>query len=325
MKCSNPNCKETNHEVGAKFCHVCGAPLIPNSIDEKSGRETSTNALPPVKTFNVNGVSFNMILVEGGTFWMGAQADDPKDRNYDSNAAWYSLPDKVGESPVHEVTLSSFYIGETVITQALWKAGGGKEATMLGGWRYGRGGNLPAYHISWNEFDYFIHKLNQYTGQKFRMPTEAEWEFAARGGNRSGNTIYAGSNSIDDVAWYWKNSGDKYLLGKTDNDIDWRKMEANNCRVHAVKEKLPNELGLYDMSGNVWEWCQDIWGKYEDRPQYDPWGPYSSDSRASRVIRGGSWGNPEKDCRITNRHGLWPFEGWMGGPGCFGLRLCLPC
>ena len=311
-------------------CKNCGKPLILNggkcvycgkTVDEhmlNGSDNTSGAGLPPIRTFTINGVSFNMILVEGGTFWMGAQYTNPQGQNYDLEASHVVIP----EEPVHEVTLSSYYLGETVVTQALVRKVWPDCVLHWGGkWRDGKGGNHPAYNISWDNWKYFIQKLNEITKQRFRMPTEAEWEYAARGGNRSRNTKYSGSDTLDDVGWYWKNSGNKVLLG-TEEDMDWRKMRANKCRIHAVKEKRPNEIGLYDMSGNVWECCMDYMGAYQSRHQADPWGPYSGEQH---VIRGGCWYRQSYDCRVSTRGDVIPHSDWQGGFGTFGLRLCLPC
>ena len=150
--------------------------------------------------------------------------------------------------------------------------------------------------VSWNDTQDFIQKLNQQTGKKFRLPTEAEWEFAAKGGNQSKGYTYSGSNDLEKVAWYGKNSE-----GKT----------------HEVGGKQANELGLYDMSGNVWEWCQDGYDKsyYENSPETNPKGVESS---ASRVLRGGSWGfNDASYCRVAFRNGNSPASRY----GSYGLRL----
>ena len=211
--------------------------------------------------------------------------------NYDEDA--YD-----GESPVHSVTVSSFYMGETQVTQALWKAVMGAEPTFNGGWEndYGKGNDYPVYRVSYNDIvNEFIPKLNQLTGKDFRLPTEAEWEYAARGGKKSNGYKYAGSNTVDNVAWYDGNSGSK---------------------THPVKTKQPNELGLYDMSGNVFEWCQDRYGSYSSGSQTDPKGPSSG---SLRLLRGGSWGNFAGDCRVSFRGYSGP-----GGRGYPGFRLVLP-
>ncbi len=209
------------------------------------------------RTFTVNGVTFTMVAVKGGTFQMGATSEQKK---------FYK-----DEQPVHSVTLSDYYIGETEVTQALWTAVMGSNPS------YYKGDNLPVESVSWDDCQTFIRKLNQLTGATFRLPTEAEWEYAARGGNKSRGYQYSGSNNLNDVAWYTSNSGSK---------------------THAVKTKQPNELGLYDMSGNVYEWCQDWYGSYSSRAQTNPTGPSSG---SNRVNRGGSWGRNARGCRVSNR------------------------
>ena len=216
---------------------------------------------PIIKTFYANGVSFDMVEVKGGTSRMGATSEQGSDADSD-------------EEPVHSVTLSSYYIGKTEVTQALWKAVMGSSPSDTSTLKVD---NLPVERVSWNDCQEFIRKLNALTGQNFRLPTEAEWEFACRGGNNSRGYKYSGSNYIDNVAWYWDNSGKK---------------------THPVATKLPNELGIYDMSGNVWEWCSDWYDKYSSGAQANPKGP---ESGSCRVFRGGGWGSYAGYCRSSNR------------------------
>ena len=250
----------------------------------------------------VNGVTFLMKYVEGGTFQMGSNDIERGD----------------DENPVHSVTVSSFFIGETVVTQALWKAVMGSEPYYEEGWtnEFGYGDNYPAYRLNFNDWQDFIRKLNQLTGMDFRMPTEAEWEFAAKGGNKSNGYKYAGSDNMDNVGWYWKNSGVEYI-NDADNDWDWLSVDYYECKTHPVKMKEPNELGLYDMSGNVWEWCKDWYGSYNSSAQIDPQGPSSG---YSHVLRGGSWMAPAKGCRSTDRNDRTPSCRYEYD----GLRLVLP-
>ena len=218
--------------------------------------------------FTVNGVTFTMVRVEGGTFMMGATAEQ---------TGAYS-----DEKPAHRVTLSDYYIGETEVTQALWEAVMGETPTSHGPqWKrkYGLGDNYPAYYnISYNDVLSFISKLNSLTGRTFRMPTEAEWEYAARGGNKSKGYRYSGGNTLDNVGWYWDNS---------------------DGTPHPVAQKAANELGLYDMSGNVDEWCSDWYGTYSSSPQTNPKGPSTG---ISRVLRGGSWRSIAAACRVADRY-----------------------
>lgn len=200
-----------------------------------------------------------MIPVEGGTFMMGA----------DILHLRYAYDD---ETPCHQVTLDSFMIGETEVTQELWTAVMGKNPS-----HYRNVDNLPVDHVSWDDCQEFLKKLNAMTGQKFRLPTEAEWEYAARGGKLSQGFDYAGSNNLDDVAWYEDNADEM---------------------THPVGLKQPNELGLFDMCGNVWEWCEDKYGEYSLQIQYNPKGA----SRGwDRVMRGGGEGEIFTECRVTSR------------------------
>ena len=232
-----------------------------------------------VQAFTVNGVSFNMIAVEGGTFTMGATFEQQNDP--------YS-----NEKPTHQVTLSSYYIGETEVTQALWTAVMGNNPSDF------KGDNNPVECVSWNDCQEFISKLNSLMGKNFRLPTEAEWEYAARGGKKSKGYQYSGSNNIGDVAWY---------IGNTINSV---------YNTHHVKTKQPNELGIYDMSGNVCEWCQDWYGSYSSSSQTNPKGPSTG---SDRMFRGGCWGNYAGDCRSANRKGYAPGH----RDGGLGLRLVL--
>ena len=208
----------------------------------------------PAHVFTVAGVSFNMVPVAGGTFSMG------NDRYYSS------------EQPVHQVTLSSYSIGQTEVTQALWLAVMGSNPSRFTGDL-----NRPVELVSWDDCQVFITKLNQLTGMNFRLPTEAEWEFAARGGKSSQGYLYAGSNNSDIVSWNTNNSGNT---------------------THPVGTKAPNELGLYDMSGNVYEWCQDYYGDYTNEAQTNPTGPASG---TNLVCRGGGYMYNVDDCRVTAR------------------------
>lgn len=233
------------------------------------------------RTFTVKGVSFRMKLVKAGTFMMGAtleMEDDALDNEF----------------PVHKVTLTKdYYMGETQVTQALWQAVMGKNPSWFPG-----NDQRPVECVSWNDCQDFIEQLNRITGEHFRLPTEAEWEFAARGGNESKGCRYAGSNDLDEVAWY---------------DEDWDKGST-----HPVAGKQPNELGLYDMSGNVYEWCADWYEEdyYQTSPEVDPQGPASV---PFRVLRGGSWDGDAWLCRLSHRDWNDPVN---GGYGC-GLRLSL--
>ena len=251
--------------------------VIPDPAEAEPKRQQPE--VKTIRTFEVGGVLFDMVWVEGGTFRMGATSEQGSD-------AW------IDEKPVHSVTLSRYYIGKTEVTQALWKAVMGSNPSKF------KGDNLPVEWVSWDDCQEFIRKLNALTGQHFRLPTEAEWEFACRGGNNSRGYKYSGSNYIDNVAWYWDNSGKK---------------------THPVATKSPNELGIYDMSGNVWEWCSDWYGDYSSGAQTNPKGPYDEWDRVHRVLRGGSWNIYASFCRSSTRGG----SSSDNRNGNVGLRLSL--
>ena len=209
-------------------------------------------------SFTVKGVTFNMILVKGGTFDMGATDEQGTDA-------------KADEKPVHSVTLSDYYIAETEVTQALYEAViGSNPADSVGA-------ELPVVLIEWGDADLFASKLSEITGRKFRLPTEAEWEYAARGGNKSKGFKYAGSNNISDVAWF--------------NNIEGGS--------HTVKGKAPNKLGIYDMSGNVDEYCADDYAPYSKDSQTDP--KCELKDGGDVTVRGGSFVSEASDCRVSRR------------------------
>ena len=257
------NQQSSNTYVASSSNNSSGSPSV----------ASGSNAISiPVK----NGISIEMVKVEAGTFMMGATSEmqDPY--------RW--------EKPVHQVTLTNdYYMGKYEVTQALW------EAVMDSNPSYFKGDNLPVETVSWNDCQEFISKLNSMTGRKFRLPTEAEWEYAARGGKKSRSYQYSGSSNISDVAWYDGNSGSK---------------------THPVGTKQANELGIYDMTGNVWEWCQDWYGSYSSSSQTNPTGAVSG---AHRVYRGGSWDFYAGRCRLSyRRYGTPDYRNSI-----LGLRLAL--
>lgn len=226
---------------------------------------------PEYLTITVGSTTFRMLLVEGGTFTMGARENDPYVRPW--------------EKPAHEVTLSDFYIAEFEVTQELWRAVMGTSTYNNTSWFVSSNGyttnyKRPAESMTYSEAKSFITKLNQKTGKTFRLPTESEWEYAARGGKWSKGYLYIGGDNVDEVAWHAGNKGED--ITKT------------------VGTKAPNELGLYDMGGNVEEWVSDYYAdSYTSRPATDPTGPTNG---TARVIRGGSWDQAFRMCRPTSRH-----------------------
>jgi len=258
--------------------------------DVSGGNKTATwNALEDMDKLQGEAIVFKvtaensfmeMVYVKGGTFTMGCTGEQGGD--CDDN-----------EKPAHSVTVSSYYIGKYEVTQAQW------EEIMGSNPSYYKGDNLPVESVSWYDIQEFIEKLNAKTGKNYRLPTEAEREFAARGGKQSKGYQYSGSNSLDSVAWYDDNSG-----GKT----------------HPVGSKSPNELGIYDMSGNVWEWCSDWYSSYSSSSQTNPKGPQSG---SDRVLRGGGWSYNARYCRVSGRNSVSPSYSYNDGDDGYGFRLVL--
>jgi len=276
----------------------------------------------PVWKFTTSAaVPKGMVLVEKGSFTMGDTLGDGDD----------------DEKPTHKVTFSyDFYIGKYEVTfdeyDAFCEATGSSKPSGSGGGR----GNRPLINVSWNDAIAYCNWLSEKEGIPkaydaegnlldkdgrittdpskvvgYRLPTEAEWEYAARGGNNSRGYKYSGSDNVNDVAWYWQNSGDKYLTG----DWDANAIVKNNCRTQEVGKKVPNELGLYDMSGNVYEWCSDWYGDYSRSTQTNP---YNSTAGSGRVIRGGSWGDYATNTRVAYRYDYSP----TGTHNNIGFRIC---
>jgi len=203
------------------------------------------------------------VPVGGATFTMGCTPEQGKDC-YDN------------EKPAHSVTVEDFQIGKNLVTQKLWEVVMGNNPSGF------KGEDLPVECVSYNDAQEFISTLNSITGKKYRLPTEAEWEFAARGGVKSQGYVYSGGNNLNEAGWYSNNSGGK---------------------ANTTGKKQPNELGIYDMSGNVFEWCSDWYGAYSANAATNPKGP---DSGEYRVMRGGSWRGGARPCRVTNRHSHSP-------------------
>ena len=253
--------------------------LSSNTASSSNGYASSSSVSSGSNVISIpvrNGITIEMVKVEAGTFMMGATSE--MQNPYDD------------EKPVHQVALTNdYYMSKYEVTQALWQAVTGKNPSKF------KGDNLPVERVSWNDCQVFIRNLNNMTGRKFRFPTEAEWEYAARGGKKSRGYQYSGSSNISDVAWF--------------DDI-------NRNKKHPVGTKQANELGLYDMSGNVWEWCQDRYGSYSSSFQKNPTGAIMGEYR---VFRGGRWGAKERIGRTSCRSYCTPDFSYFN----LGLRLAL--
>ena len=235
---------------------------LPEELNEEEEEETIDKHY-----VSVGNVSFAMVSIPGGTFDMGATPEQGVYAAFD-------------EKPSIQVTVSSFYLAETPVTQSLWTAVMGDNPSHF------IGDNLPVERVSWEDCQEFIKRLNQQTGMRFRLPTEAEWEYAARGGQNSKHLKYAGVNddAMSDYLWFKANSDSKS---------------------HEVKAKLPNELDLYDMSGNISEWCNDwYFNSYANNGErVNPKGPSSG---MAKVYRGGSWDDKAMNCRVSKRYSMNP-------------------
>lgn len=238
------------------------------------------DTLPAPTSYRVNKVSFNMVRVEAGDFWMGAQHLDTAEFNYDR----YSQGD---ELPVHHVTVrEDFYIGQTEVTQKLWKAVMGYNPS-----RY-KCPKRPVTNVNYYEVQEFLRRIDSITGMQFRLPTEEEWEYAARGGKHSRGYVYSGGKEVDRVAWH----------------------NGNATKTKKVKKRSGNELGIYDMSGNVWEWCESRYRYYDPERNV-----HLGKEGEMQIIRGGAWQLPKTSCRVAWRGKRLPdLKNSFGG-----FRLCL--
>ena len=272
---ARPKVASTSDDGMAKACAELAIELLGMTSDTRSGNgggsgRTGSNTYSGSQgaatlTFTVGGVTFEMIKVEAGTFTMGCTSEQGSDC-YDD------------EEPFHRVTISQdYYIGKFEVTQELYEAVMGTNPSIR------KAFDRPVENVSCNDAHEFCAELSRMTGRRFTLPTEAEWEYAARGGTKSYGYKYSGSNSISEVAWYGNSTA--------------------NGQTHSVGTKSPNELGIYDMSGNVWEWCLDWYGNYSSASQTDPMGPGSG---SLRVLRGGGWRNGARYCRVANRYGDTP-------------------
>ena len=246
-----------------------------------NNRPAANASKPDVITINVADVSFEMVRVEAGSFVMGCTDEQGSDCDND-------------ETPYHRVTISQdYYIGKFEVTQELF------EAVMGYNPSHWKAFDRPVESVTWEDAQAFCAELSRMTGRRFTLPTEAEWEYAARGGKKATGAKYSGSLSIYNVAWYY---------GNTDRNSGYP--------TQPVGLKRPNELGIYDMSGNVWEWCLDWYGNYSSTSQTDPQGPSSG---SYRVSRGGGSASDAMQCRVAKRLDLEPGR----GSGSVGFRVML--
>lgn len=241
---------------------LAAAALVTLTACTSDKTEVSEDNGEGIITLSSKGVDYNLMQVKAGKFIIGATTEMKNVTPFE-------------EEPAHDVTLTKdYYLGVTEVTQELWEAVMGSNPSAI------KDPKMPVINVSWDDCQTFIKKLNELTGKKFRLPTEAEWEYAARGGSKSNRLQYSGSIYVERVAWYKSNSdGNLHQAGTMDI----------------------NELGFHDLSGNVWEWCQDGHIKYPSEPQTDPCA--EADSTEVYVIRGGGWNSRPSDCRYTSRSG----------------------
>lgn len=288
LEASRNHIKNGNIEK-AESCYVIYVKMtgkidveIEHLLKEYSAKEAEEKPKPPFKDpdnvlgFAINGVWLDFVYVDGGTFIMGATEEQGLDA-YDV------------EKPAHKVKVDDFMISQTEVTQGLWIAVMGEPPT------YYMGDDYPVVGVSWNVCQVFLNRLSSMTGGIYRLPTEAEWEYAARGGNISYGFKYSGSNNPQNVACYNENSSD--IPNK-------------------VKSKAPNELGIYDMSGNVAEWCQDWWADYTSDYSDNPCGPSNGEWK---IIRGGAYSHSESCCRVSDRD----YRPTDYAPNYSGFRICV--
>lgn len=256
---------------------IMGACLLASCDSDKTEFNANDDGTAVLTS---KGVDYEMILVEAGTYRIGATAEMQNITPHE-------------EQPAHEVTLTKdYYLGKTEVTQELWEAvmGDIDPAARL------QGKNMPVINVSWDDCQKFVKKLSELTGKQFRLPTEAEWEWAARGGKKTHSLQFSGSKYVERIAWYKSTA---------------------NAAPQMVQTMDKNELGFHDMSGNVWEWCQDAHFTYPAEAQTDPCP--KADSTYTFVMRGGAWNCGQSDCRYTSRSS---FEGTSSNSN-LGLRLAL--
>lgn len=236
--------------------------------------------LYPKRKLNIENLNLEMVSVLGGGFMMGREGNKEDAR-------------------LHSVELKDFYIGKYEVTQEQWEMVMGENPSQV------KGNKLPVDNVSWNDVQVFLEELNKISKDNYRLPTEAEWEYAAKGGHKMNMepSTYSGGNKLDQVGWYWKNSGDSLLTCRFSNQI----IKQNHCKAHEVGLLEPNKLGIYDMTGNVWEWCSD-WYSIEyflESPRENPQGPATG---LARVCKGGSYTSKSRFCKNGFRFSYLPSQ-----------------
>jgi len=237
-----------------------------------------------------NGVLLEMVAIPGGTFWMGSADDEGGD----------------DEHPRHQVTVAPFWMGKFVVTQAQYETVMGKNPSHF------QGGDRPVEQVSWHDAKEFCDRLSQRTGKTIRLPSEAEWEYVCRAGSTGAYCFGDDRKQLKNYAWFGDNSGDLAIdslqIWQTDQNNYWARILANNCRTHPVGEKTPNAWGLYDLHGNVWEWCLDEWHEdYSSKPDSlkrngnEAWGDINENDNRYHLLRGGSWSHDAFNCRSAYR------------------------
>lgn len=257
------------------------ADTISRQIEIISG-DTLVLELFPNQHLSLGNLNIEMVLVQGGAYMMGREGNKEDAR-------------------LHSVELDDFYIGKYEITQFQWEMVMGSNPSQV------IGDSLPVENVSWEEVHHFIEALNKISSKKYRLPTEAEWEYAARGGHKMSaeSFKYSGGNLINKLAWYWRNSGDTILDSRFANEL----IKNNNCRIRRVGGLDANQLGLYDMSGNVWEWCEDWYDAdyYKEAPLKNPQGPATG---KTKVCRGGGYTSKSRFCKNGFRFSFPPVQSY---------------
>jgi formylglycine-generating enzyme required for sulfatase activity len=266
-------------------CKRSNSSVAVNTAGDSSSNTSDSRAPSRVGESCTNSIGMKLTYIPPGVFVMGSPKSEP------------GRADSL--EPQHIVTLTrGFLMATTPVTQAQW------QSIMPDNQSYFHGLDLPAEDVSWDEAALFCKKLSDKEGRHYRLPTEAEWEYACRAGTTTTYNTGDGEQALGESGWFANNSGDKLIdsenIIRTGGDLFW--LEKNNCRTHPVGQKKPNAWGLYDMHGNVWEWCQDFFDGYPTDAVTDPQGPNSGGQSPTRVLRGGAWNSEARMCRSAHRN-----------------------